>query len=166
MPSELQQIRPIEPTDNPGITNVIRTVMPEFGASGPGFAIHDPEVNDMSGAYSLPGSAYFVAVHGNTVVGGAGIAPLLGGEPDTCELRKMYILAEVRRRGLGQRLLDLCLVTAENFGYLHCYLETLKNMDSARVLYAKNGFTPLDKPLGNTGHFGCDAWLVRALHKW
>src|SRR5690348_7685305 len=34
-------IRPIEPRDDEAVARVIRAVMPEFGAAGPGFAIHD-----------------------------------------------------------------------------------------------------------------------------
>ena len=42
--SELK-LRPIQPQDDAAVASIIRTVMPEFGADGPGFAIHDPEVN-------------------------------------------------------------------------------------------------------------------------
>ena len=44
------------------MAQVIRTVMPEFGASGPGFAINDPEVDHLSVAYSAPRAAFFVLV--------------------------------------------------------------------------------------------------------
>ena len=40
---------------------VIREVMPEFGADGPGTALHDPEIAAMSAAYADPKSRYFVA---------------------------------------------------------------------------------------------------------
>lgn len=40
-------IRKIKTQDNQSVKNIIHTVMPEFGASGEGFAIHDPEVEDM-----------------------------------------------------------------------------------------------------------------------
>jgi putative acetyltransferase len=36
-------------------------------------------------------------------------------------------------------------------------------MKQARALYAKNGFEPLNQPLGNTGHFGCNAWYLKTL---
>ena len=53
-------IRPIEPRDEAAVAAIIRAVMPEFGADGPGFAIHDPEVDGMHAAYAQPRSAYFV----------------------------------------------------------------------------------------------------------
>ncbi len=50
-------IRPIEPRDNVAVAAIIRTVMPEFGADGEGFAINDPEVAWMHRAYARPRSA-------------------------------------------------------------------------------------------------------------
>ena len=94
--------RPIRPEDDAAMAAVIRAVMPEFGADGPGFAIHDPEVDHMSAAYAGPGAAYFVVVDATgQVVGGAGVAPLEGGEPGVCELRKMYFLPAARGQGRG-----------------------------------------------------------------
>ena len=62
-------IRPIEERDSPAIANIIRTVMPEFGASGKGFAIHDKEVDNMFVTYTLPRTAYFVCeVDGKIVI--------------------------------------------------------------------------------------------------
>lgn len=157
------EVRKLEPRDNPGVATVIRTVMPEFGASGEGFAIVDPEVDDMYGTYCVPRAVFFVIEREGRIVGGAGIAQLTGAKPTVCELRKMYFLSEARGKGLGQKLIDLCLAAARARDYQQCYLETLKTMTVARALYERNGFQRVDKPLGNTGHFGCDAWYVKAL---
>ena len=83
--------------------------MPEFGACGPGFALQDAEVATMSQAYGAPRSAYFVIEQGGEVVGGAGVAPLSGGDFEVCELRKMYCLRAARGQGLGAMLLRHCL---------------------------------------------------------
>lgn len=156
-------IEAIAPADAAGMAAVIRKVMPEFGASGPGFAIHDSEVDEMYAAYQAPGCAYFVVKRAGQVVGGGGVAPLAGGDGQICELRKMYFLPELRGLGLGQKLMNRCLDRARALGYSHCYLETLAGMKQARALYAKNGFEPLAGPLGDTGHFGCDAWYLKPL---
>ena len=68
-------IRPIEARDNAAVASIIRTVMPEFGADGPGFAIHDAEVDAMYQAYTRPRSAYFVVERDGKVIGGGGVAP-------------------------------------------------------------------------------------------
>jgi putative acetyltransferase len=156
-------IRLIQPGDSAAVASVIRTVMPEFGAVGPGFAIMDPEVDDMYSAYNRPRCAYFVVALGGGIVGGGGIAPLEGGNPDTCELRKMYFLPEARGLGFGRALLTRCLDAAREAGFRHVYLETLKSMAAARRLYEAFGFQARSAPLGATGHFGCDAWFTKTL---
>lgn len=158
-------LRPIEPKDDTAVASVIRTVMPEFGASGPGFAIHDTEVDTMSTAYSRPRHAYFVVEQEGRVLGGAGIAPLAGGDPSVCELRKMYFLKEARGRGVGERLLRRCLDFAREAGYQLCYLETLTGMDQAQKLYERLGFSRIPKAMGSTGHFGCNRFYTLDLSR-
>lgn len=147
------------------MADVIRSVMPEFGASGPGFAIHDPEVDDIPAAYAAPKSAYFVVELDGKVVGGGGIAPLAGGDGTVCELRKMYFLPAARGSGAGRRMLTLCLETATRLGFQSCYLETLTGMDQAKKLYESFGFERLCQPKGRTGHFGCDTWYAKPLQR-
>jgi putative acetyltransferase len=156
-------LRPIEPHDDATVAAIIRTVMPEFGADGAGFAISDPEVDAMSAAYAQARSAYFVIEINGKVAGGGGVAPLEHGEPDICELRKMYFLPEARGLGAGHALIAHCLVTAHELGFKRCYLETLTGMDAAQHLYRRHGFTPLCSPIGKTGHHGCDRWFIRAV---
>jgi putative acetyltransferase len=156
-------IRPIAPGDDAAVAAIIRTVMPEFGASGDGFAINDPEVDWMHRAYSAPRSAYFVVERDGVVAGGGGVAPLEGGDADTCELRKMYFLPSLRGLGAGAALMATCLDAARGFGFRTCYLETLRGMDAAMRLYEKSGFARLPGPLGATGHGGCNAFYSRSL---
>src|SRR6185503_6650642 len=121
-------IRPITRRDDRAMAAVIRTVMTEFDASGPGFAIHDPEVDGMSRTYRVDGSAYWVVVRGDRVVGGGGYGRLTGAAEDVCELRKMYFLPETRGVGMGAALLGHVLAQATAAGYRQCYLETLQSM--------------------------------------
>lgn len=151
-------VRRIRPEDNLAMSGIIRTVMTEYGAGGRGFAIHDDEVNDMYAAYSRPRSAFFVCTIGGELIGGGGIAPLAGGDENTCELKKMYFIPSGRRKGLGQRVLQKCLGVATEYGFRYCYLETFNTMKEAMKLYEKNGFIKIPGPLGNTGHFACDTF--------
>ncbi|HET8901207.1 MAG TPA: GNAT family N-acetyltransferase [Holophagaceae bacterium] len=156
--------RPIRPQDDAAMAAIIRAVMPEFGAGGAGFAIHDAEVGAMSAAYAAPGAAYFVVEDGRgRVLGGGGFAKLEGGEEGVCELKKMYFLPQARGTGMGERLLRHCLEAARQAGYRTMYLETLTGMDAAIKLYAKVGFKPLCAPMGATGHHGCDRWYAMEL---
>jgi putative acetyltransferase len=157
------QIRPIEARDDARIAEIIRAVMPEFGATGCGFAINDPEVDWMSRAYARPRCAYFVVEDGGEVLGGGGIAPLDGGDADTCELRKMYFLPQARGRGAGAAMMQRCLDAARDLGFRRCYLETLSGMDAAMKLYDRSGFRRIDAPMGDTGHGGCNTFYLREL---
>jgi len=158
-------LRPIRPTDDAAVAAIIRDVMTEHGASGPGFAIHDAEVDRMSGAYASPLARYFVVDHGGRVLGGGGFARLTGtpDEQATCELRKMYFLSEARGHGLGRALLALLLDEMRAAGYRRCYLETTKQMQAAQRLYRAAGFAPLCSSQGATGHHGCDTFYAREL---
>jgi putative acetyltransferase len=153
-------IRKIQPEDDPHIAKIIRTVMPEFGASGQGFAIHDKEVDNMYAAYSREGCAYYVAEVDGKIVGGGGVAPLEGGDTATCELKKMYFLAEARGQGLGAKVLQACLASAKALGYKVCYLETFNTMTRAMKVYEQHGFKKISGPMGNTGHFACDTFYT------
>ena len=156
-------IRPIAADDDAAMAVIIRAVMPEFGANGCGFAINDPEVDWMSKAYDAPHHAYFVIEHGGEVLGGGGIAPLAGGDADTCELRKMYFLPQARGLGAGAAMMARCLDAARAAGFRRCYLETLTGMDAAMRLYERSGFRPIGQPMGTTGHGGCNTFYLRDL---
>lgn len=153
-------IRPIEPRDDAAVASIIRSVMPEFGATGSGFAINDPEVDWMHRAYSQPRCAYFVVERDGRVVGGAGVAPLDGGDPAVCELRKMYFLPEARGIGAGAAMMARCLQAARDIGFRQCYLETLTGMDGAMKLYERSGFRRISCAMGNTGHGGCNTFYL------
>jgi putative acetyltransferase len=161
--SENFLIRPITPGDDAAMAAIIRTVMPEFGAEGPGFAIHDAEVDTMCDSYAQPRSSYFVVERNGAVIGGGGVAPLQNAEPDVCELRKMYFLPAARGIGAGTAMMQRCLDAARAHGYRRCYLETLTGMDAAQALYKRSGFNPLCAPMGGTGHFSCDRFFIREL---
>jgi putative acetyltransferase len=163
MPQTTFRIRSIEPRDDATMAAIIRAVMPEFGATGCGFAINDPEVDWMSRAYAQPRSAYFVVEVDGAVLGGGGVAPLEGGDADTCELRKMYFLPQARGVGAGSALMATCVDAARGFGFRRCYLETLSGMDAAMRLYERSGFRRIETALGDTGHGGCNTFYLREL---
>ncbi|PPK88253.1 putative acetyltransferase [Neolewinella xylanilytica] len=157
-------LRPIQPEDNAAVARLIKTVMTEFHCTGDGYSINDPELADMFSAYTEARSAFFVLVDSHQqIVGAGGYAPLHASGPEVCELRKMYLLPDVRGHGGGKQLLEHCLAEAGRDGFSKMYLETVAGMTTAAKLYAKYGFTPLDAPLGHTGHSACDRYMIRDL---
>jgi putative acetyltransferase len=157
---ESPHIRKIRPDDNSAVAAIIRNVMSEFGAVGCGYSSEDAEVDSMCEAYADENSVFYVIEDQGRILGCGGMGPLLDGDPGVCELRKMYFLPELRGSGLGTTLLQLILQDARDAGFQRCYLETLASMDGARRLYLKHGFRPMEEPMGNTGHSGCNNYMV------
>jgi putative acetyltransferase len=157
-------LRPSHPDDDPAIAAIIRAVMTSYGAVGPGFSIEDAEVDAMYEAYALPRSLLLVVDDGEgRVIGCGGIAPLAGGDADTCELKKMYFLPEARGLGLGRELLTTLEEAARNRGFRVMYLETLSSMVEAAKLYDRLHYLPLSGPMGNTGHTRCGSFYAKTL---
>ena len=156
-------IREIEPGDDPELGAVIREVLPGTGAPTEGTAFADPSLDAMYETYRAPRSRYWVIEGQGRVWGGGGIAPLDGGDPDTCELQKMYFKREVRGKGLGKAILEKALQAARELGYRTCYLETMPYMEAALSLYQRHGFEALQGPMGCTGHTACQVWMIKKL---
>jgi putative acetyltransferase len=134
----------------------------EYGMTGRAELL-EPADHALYETYQRQRSLYFVAVLGGEIVGGAGIAPLHGADPLTCELQRMYLRCEARGRGIGNALLEQCLKAARQFLYVRCYLETITEMQGALEFYGRNGFRDLGAPVGRTGHEHNDRWLMRPL---
>jgi putative acetyltransferase len=75
----------------------------------------------------------------------------------------MFLRKEFRSKGYGKLLLELCIEKARKFNYSAVYLETLSQMQAAINLYTQHGFSILKKPIGNTGHTGCNVQMILEL---
>jgi len=156
-------IREIKTEDDAQVAAVIRAVLVEMGAPKVGTAYADEALDVMTATYAQNDRAYFVVDEGGEIIGGAGVAPLENFEDAICELQKMYFLPEARGKGLGAKMMAICLEKAKSLGYDKCYLETLPYMTDATKLYATSGFQNLDAPLGDTGHYACNVWMIKTL---
>lgn len=163
MPSTLA-LRPIRREDNPAVARIIRTVMTEYGAVGPGYSIEDPEVDAMFEAYDHARALFLVLENtSGELVGCGGIAPLAGGDADTCELKKMYFLPDARGQGMGRLLVETLEDAARQRNFRYMYLETIAAMQEANRLYQRLNFDPLPGPMGNTGHSACGLFYRKEL---
>ena len=157
-------IRTIRKEDNAALARIIRTTLEEFGANHPGTVYYDETTDALFELFSAaPRSVYYVAEANGEIVGGGGIYPSPGLPQDTCELVKMYLLPQVRGIGLGRKIIEACIGFAKEAGYKNIYIETMPELKQAMKTYEKFGFTYLDCPLGETGHFGCDLWMLKKM---
>jgi putative acetyltransferase len=156
------QIVPIAPEHNAAIAKIIRAGLEEFKANKPGTVYFDASTDSLFELFAAnTKSKYFIALVNGDVVGGAGIFPTEGLPHDTCELVKMYLHKSVRGLGLGKKMIDHCISAAKQEGYNKMYLETLPELSKAVKVYESLGFNYLQQPMGNSGHSGCDIWMIR-----
>lgn len=153
-------IRPLQQADVHAVLEIIRAVRREYGLESRVSALLEPSEYSLFDLYQRRRSAYFVAVEGGEVVGGAGIARLADADWLTCELQKMYLRSQNRRQGIGQRLLAACITAAHTFRFESCYAETISAMTPALAFYERNGFQRLTAPMGVTGHNHNDCWMM------
>jgi putative acetyltransferase len=156
-------ISPIQPQHNTALAGIIRSALAEFGANKPGTVYFDPTTDALYELFQTPGSFYLVATENNQLLGGAGIFPSAGLPDGVAELVKMYLHQQARGRGLGRLLIERCLEAAKKMGYKKIYLETMPELGKAVAVYEKFGFSYLSGPMGNTGHFACDVWMIKEL---
>ena len=156
-------IRPIEQKDNQSLAIIIRESLAEFGANKPGTVYYDSTTDALYELFKTPGSVYFIAEEDDKLLGGGGIFPTDGLPNKTCELVKMYLHKNARGKGVGRTLIEHCLQWAKQNGYEQVYLETMPELKQALKVYELFGFEYLDGPLGNSGHFGCDRWMLKQL---
>ena len=161
--NELVQIVTIKPKHNQAMADIIRRSLEEFDIDLQGTVYVDPYLDDMYSHFTVPDKVYFVAIEDGIVLGGSGIAPLDDVNRDICELQRMFVLKAARGKGIGQQLMDKCLVAAKEMGFKKCYLETFADMQKAITLYERNNFRYMDAAMGNTGHFACKTWMLRDL---
>lgn len=154
-------IRPIQPGDNINIAVTIRRVLIEMGVPKVGTAYADKALDSMFENYQNQSARYFVIEVDGHIIGGAGIAPLDNYNGPVCELQKMYFLPEARGKGLGLKMMNICLEFAKGAGFETVYIETMPYMKDAQKLYNKVGFKYIDGPMGDTGHYSCTVWMIK-----
>jgi GNAT superfamily N-acetyltransferase len=122
------------------VRRLVFAVLEEYGLRGDPEGT-DSDLDDVEGNYARAGGLFDVAVDdAGRIVGTVGLFPLREG---VCELRKMYLLPEVRGKGLGRRLLDHALARARALGFRRVELETAGVLVEAIRLYERAGFRPI-----------------------
>ena len=106
-------------------------IYPEAGATH--FCLDHEEVTGGRGAFLI------VYLEGTPV--GCGALRLL--DPETAELKRMYVTPALRGRGLGRRLVAALEAEARALGVRRLVLETGVRQDAALALYRATGFHPI-----------------------
>jgi putative acetyltransferase len=153
-------IRRLEAPDVHSVLSIISACRREYGLEDRVQALLEPSDRNLYETYRRRRSAYFVALVGDEVVGGAGIGRLTADDNSRCELQRMYLRRPSRGLGIGHALLEQCLQTARAFQYRYCYAETISDMTTAIAFYERHGFRHLNAPIGQAVHSHNDCWML------
>ena len=154
-------IRKIKKSDNVAIANVIRAIFIEFDAPKKGTVYSDPTTDHLFELFQEPKSCLYVLEENGEILGCCGIYPTSGLSEDCTEIVKFYIANKGRGKGYGKALFFKCEQAAIQLGYKQLYIESIPDFSTAIGMYKKLGFQSLSAPLGESGHFGCDIWLLK-----
>jgi putative acetyltransferase len=155
--------RKIEQKDNRELAEVIRKVFREFKIDKPGTVYFDPTTDNLYKLFNIPGCEYWIAEEGGVIVGGCGVYPTPGLPEGCAELVKLYLSSAHRGQGIGWSLMEKTFDSARKLGYNQLYLESLPELEKALSLYERAGFKYLTSAMGNSGHFGCNIWMLKDL---
>lgn len=135
------RLRPATNADAEAIRRVVFAVLREYGLPPDPDGL-DADLAEPETSYHRAGGSFDVLTDSSgAVVGTVGLFPLRGTR---CELRKMYLAAPCRGRGLGKRLLRRALARARELGFTRIELETVSILKAAARLYESFGFQPCE----------------------
>jgi putative acetyltransferase len=139
MPTPYQDflIRAWQPTDRMAVAAVIGMVLAEYGLGWEPLGA-DRDVLEVEQFYQ--NGEFWVVEQAGQVVGTAAYCPTHRGVR-AVELRKMYLLATVRGKGLGRHLLQQLEQAIAAQGFQQIWLETATILQSAIKLYENSGYT-------------------------
>jgi putative acetyltransferase len=81
--------------------------------------------------------------------GAAGCVGVRMLDPQTAEMKRLYVRAEHRGKGLGRALAEAAIEAAREAGCVRIVLDTLPKMQEAQALYRALDFRPIDPYLEN-----------------
>ncbi|NJP10543.1 MAG: GNAT family N-acetyltransferase [Leptolyngbyaceae cyanobacterium RU_5_1] len=133
-------IRDWQPSDRHTAAEIIRSVLSEYGLSWePAGA--DRDVLEVEACYLKTGGEFWVIEQQDKLVGTGAYYPIQRGQ-NAAEIRKMYLLPEVRGQGLGRLLLVQLETAIAARGFEQIWIETASVLKEAVKLYESSDYQP------------------------
>ncbi len=101
------------------------------------FQDFDKEMENFPEPYAPPRGCLYIAMDQRQPVGCVAFRDLGDG---ICEMKRLYVVPNYRRRHIGRLLVEAVIDIAETLGYDRMRLDTIPSMKAANVLYKALGF--------------------------
>ncbi|MBL8152127.1 MAG: GNAT family N-acetyltransferase [Blastocatellia bacterium] len=138
------RLRPATNQDVEKVKKLVFSVLGEYGLR-PDPEGTDADLADIEASYIKPGGIFdLMEDDAGDVVGTVG---LFQKGNSVCELRKMYLVGNVRGKGLGKKMLNHAITRARELGFEKIELETASVLKEAISLYTSYGFKKIERHL-------------------
>jgi GNAT superfamily N-acetyltransferase len=156
------QIEP-RPLDDPDVQALVEEVQLEYVHRYGG-----PDHTELRPEEFAPPRGLFLVVRSGAIplgIGGwrAQDSKVTGLQDGDAEIKRMYVRAEARRRGIARRVLDALERTAADAGRRRMVLETGTAQPEALAMYAAAGYEPLNERFGVWGHSESSRYFSKKL---
>jgi putative acetyltransferase len=142
--------------DSEIIKRILKTTLDEYDIKLPEkYTFSD--IEDLEEEYINASGEFMVLLRGQKIIGFFALRPSGNNQ---VELKRLYLKAGERGRGLGKHLLNMALKMAKESGYARIHLETTSKFVEAVALYRKFGF---NTNVGATLSQGHEIGLKRGL---
>ncbi len=133
-------IREFVHDDVAGVARLVVSTLAEFGFSSQVGGV-EGDLSSVHEHYRGPRAGFWVAEDEGAIVGSVAVRPKSEG---TCELKRLYVRADCRGTGLGQRLYQHAEAFARAAGYERIWLDSSRRFAKAHRLYVRNGFVLIE----------------------
>jgi putative acetyltransferase len=141
----MQPVVEIVPAHTPEWIREVRTLFVEYAEEikvDLCFQGFERELAELPGKYAPPGGRLLLARCGGSLAGCVGMRAF-DGDPETCEMKRLYVRPTARGRGVGRRLAMAVIAAAREVGYARMRLDTYNTMVEAIALYRTLGFVEI-----------------------
>ena len=131
-------IRDWQPDDRQIAANIISSVLTEYGLNWEPLDA-DQDVLKIEEFYQKVGGEFWVIEQQQKILGTAAYYPIQRSN-NAVEIRKMYLLPEARKKGLGKFLLAELEKRIKERKFTEIWIETATVLQEAVKLYENNGY--------------------------